>query len=152
MTPSYVSRNRTKRYRYYVCCAAQKLGWARCPSKSIPARALEQLVLERIQRLGEDGSLLRQARGATDSTDLGGVGEDAGTASVAVEEVLALVRPGHETLPPLELARRLGVLVQQVEYDGARNKVAITFHRPVLAKVAEALLSRPEATRPGVQT
>ncbi len=36
MTPSQTRRG-GRRYRYYTCVNAQKRGWDRCPSKSVPA-------------------------------------------------------------------------------------------------------------------
>jgi site-specific DNA recombinase len=47
MTPAHVTRG-NKRYRYYTCSAAQKRGWHTCPSKSVPAQALERYVLAQI--------------------------------------------------------------------------------------------------------
>jgi site-specific DNA recombinase len=47
MTPAHVTRG-NKRYRYYTCSAAQKRGWHTCPSKSVPALALERYVLAQI--------------------------------------------------------------------------------------------------------
>jgi site-specific DNA recombinase len=47
MTPAQVTRGH-KRYRYYTCSAAQRHGWHTCPSKSVPALALEHFVLEQI--------------------------------------------------------------------------------------------------------
>jgi site-specific DNA recombinase len=47
MTPAQVTRG-NKRYRYYTCSAAQRNGWHTCPSKSVPALALERFVLEQI--------------------------------------------------------------------------------------------------------
>jgi site-specific DNA recombinase len=47
MTPAHVTRG-NKRYRYYTCSAAQKGGWHTCPSKSVPALALERYVLAQI--------------------------------------------------------------------------------------------------------
>jgi site-specific DNA recombinase len=47
MTPAHVTRGQ-KRYRYYTCSAAQRNGWHTCPSKSVPALALERFVLEQI--------------------------------------------------------------------------------------------------------
>jgi site-specific DNA recombinase len=60
MTPAHTTRKGRQRYRYYTCSAAQKRGWQTCPSKSIPAAPLEQLVIEQIQRLGRDPQLLQQ--------------------------------------------------------------------------------------------
>jgi site-specific DNA recombinase len=47
MTPAQVTRGQ-RRYRYYTCSAAQRRGWHTCPSKSVPALALERFVLEQI--------------------------------------------------------------------------------------------------------
>jgi site-specific DNA recombinase len=37
-----------REYPYYVCLNAQRKGWAVCPSKSLPARAIEESVLNRL--------------------------------------------------------------------------------------------------------
>jgi site-specific DNA recombinase len=60
MTPSHTTRNGTKRYRYYVCTKAQKRGWHNCPSKSIPARAIERFVVEQIKSVGKDPTFLNE--------------------------------------------------------------------------------------------
>jgi hypothetical protein len=60
MTPSHTTRKGGLRYRYYTCVHAQKSGWQSCPSKSIPAQPIEQLVVEQIQRLGRDPLVLQQ--------------------------------------------------------------------------------------------
>ncbi len=38
----------TKRYRYYVCCSAQKKGWKTCPTKSIPAVELDHYLVAQL--------------------------------------------------------------------------------------------------------
>lgn len=58
MTPSHTTRKGGQRYRYYTCVNAQKRGWENCPSKSIPAAEIEQVVVEQIQRLGCDPLVL----------------------------------------------------------------------------------------------
>jgi site-specific DNA recombinase len=55
MTPSHVARG-NRRYRYYVCSAAQKKGRQTCPSRSLPAAAIERFVLEQIAPHTGDGS------------------------------------------------------------------------------------------------
>jgi site-specific DNA recombinase len=60
MTPAHTTRKGGLRYRYYTCVQAQKKGWQSCPCKSIPAQAIEQLVIEQIQRLGRDPVVLEQ--------------------------------------------------------------------------------------------
>jgi site-specific DNA recombinase len=47
MTPAQVNRG-NRRYRYYTCSAAQRKGWHTCPSKSLPAGAVERYVLEQL--------------------------------------------------------------------------------------------------------
>jgi site-specific DNA recombinase len=58
MTPAHTTRKGGQRYRYYTCVHAQKNGWQSCPSKSIPAAEIEQIVVEQIQRLGRDPLVL----------------------------------------------------------------------------------------------
>lgn len=49
MTPATASKKRLRAYRYYVCTAAQARGWHTCPSKSIPAAAIERFVVEQVR-------------------------------------------------------------------------------------------------------
>jgi site-specific DNA recombinase len=70
MSPTHATRNRTKRYRYYVCISAQKKGWQSCPSRSIPAGEIEGFVVEQIKGIGRDPELIaetvRQTRAQAD--------------------------------------------------------------------------------------
>jgi site-specific DNA recombinase len=70
MSPTHATRDGTKRYRYYVCLAAQKRGWQSCPSQSIPAGEIERFVVEQIKDIGRDPLLVaetvRQARAQAD--------------------------------------------------------------------------------------
>jgi site-specific DNA recombinase len=54
MTPAQVRRGH-RLYRYYTCSGAQRRGWHTCPSKSLPARAVERYVLEQINARMLDG-------------------------------------------------------------------------------------------------
>ena len=60
MSPTHSTKNGTKRYRYYVCTAAQKRGWHNCPSKSIPAGEMERFVVEQIRCIGRDPTLIQE--------------------------------------------------------------------------------------------
>jgi site-specific DNA recombinase len=53
------TRKKGRQYRYYTCVHAQKHGWATCPTKSIPAAEIEQVIVERIQVIGTDSNLVR---------------------------------------------------------------------------------------------
>jgi len=56
MVPSYTSKG-GRRYRYYVCRAAQEKGWSTCRTKSIAAGVIEQSVVSQLRSaLGVDGA------------------------------------------------------------------------------------------------
>jgi site-specific DNA recombinase len=59
MTHSFTQKN-GRRYRYYVCCKAQKTGWANCPTKSVAAGEIEQAIYERIRMIGRDPVLVQE--------------------------------------------------------------------------------------------
>ena len=48
MVYSYSAKN-DRQYPYYVCLNAQRKGWSGCPTKSLPARGIEESVLGRIR-------------------------------------------------------------------------------------------------------
>ncbi len=54
----HFTTNGNRRYRYYVCVKAQKRGWDKCPSPSLPAAELEQFVVDQIRALGQDGQVI----------------------------------------------------------------------------------------------
>ncbi|MCA9119261.1 MAG: recombinase family protein [Planctomycetaceae bacterium] len=58
MSHHYSSKG-SKRYRYYVCCHAQKHGRQECPHPSIPAGELERFVVEQIRDVGRDPNVVR---------------------------------------------------------------------------------------------
>jgi len=60
MVPTHTTKNKTKRYRYYVCSNAQKQGWHTCPSKSIPAQEIERFVVDEIKAIGRDPALAEE--------------------------------------------------------------------------------------------
>ncbi|QEL20676.1 recombinase family protein [Limnoglobus roseus] len=57
MTPTHSTRG-AKRYRYYVCSAAQKKGWRTCPSKAVPAEQTERFVVDQVRAVGRDPALV----------------------------------------------------------------------------------------------
>jgi site-specific DNA recombinase len=48
MVPTYTAKP-GRRYRYYVCQVARQKGWSSCPTKSVPARIIEDSVLDQIR-------------------------------------------------------------------------------------------------------
>ena len=63
MTPTSSKRG-GKHYRYYLCCGAHRRGRQSCPSRSIPARDIEETVLEQIQHQRPDLDVRGQTPGA----------------------------------------------------------------------------------------
>jgi site-specific DNA recombinase len=59
MSHTFIKSN-GRRYRYYVCGKAQRMGWANCPTKSLPAEEIEKLVYERIRAIGSDPALVEE--------------------------------------------------------------------------------------------
>jgi len=65
MTPTHTTKG-SKRYRYYACTRAQKEGSTVCPTRIVPAGAIEQAVIDRIRGIGQDpvlvAAVIAQAR------------------------------------------------------------------------------------------
>ena len=118
LTPSHCTKD-NKRYRYYVCVQAQKLGWHRCPAPSISAPEIERFVLEQIHEL------------AGIATDCGpGAGAADALSSTAEHRALArLLAPlDWQSLPHPTQARLVRALIRRIDYHGAHNKVSLVFH------------------------
>jgi site-specific DNA recombinase len=60
------------------------------------------------------------------------------------QQALAAFDPVWQSLTPLEQARLVGLLVQQVNYDGATGKVAITFHPTSIRALADELAQKQQ--------
>src|SRR5258708_34657986 len=58
MKRAHATNPKARRYWYYTCVNAQKRGWAACPSKSIPANQIEQVVVDQIKAVGRDPAVL----------------------------------------------------------------------------------------------
>jgi site-specific DNA recombinase len=62
-------------------------------------------------------------------------------------EALAAFDPVWARLTPLEQGRILGLLVRQVEYDGARGKITIHFHDTGIGALADDFAGRQQEIR-----
>jgi len=100
MIPTYTAKP-GRRYRYYVCQVARQNGWSSCPTKSVPARMIEDSVLDQ----------LRTALRAQETREQLNVPE---ADWQALEE-------GH-----CELVR---ALVKEVSYDGTTGAVSLHLSR-----------------------
>jgi site-specific DNA recombinase len=153
MTPAYAARREGRRYRYYVCCNAQKRGWSTCPSKALPAGEIERFVLERIANIAEQRAVLEGALVEAEAEKDRGAGSDDAAAESVVgdrispcsEEAVALgralsgFRTAWDTLPYDAQARLVRLVVDQVAYDGAKHKIAIRFRASGIVKLAREL-------------
>lgn len=109
MTPTHATKDGNKRYRYYVCCHAQKRGWQNCPSPSIPATEIERFVVDQIRSIGRDPDLIRETLAQVhDQAQSQLVELEAEQASLErelarwaaeIRDVVAHVGPGHEDSP-----------------------------------------------------
>src|SRR6266478_5225545 len=151
MTPAHSARNKTRRYRYYVCCNAQKRGWGVCPSKAVPAAEIEQFVVDRIQEVANDSSLLRAALTVAKASEEGDPAAESaprpGSRSIMkppsfqdegeLARALATLASTWDRLSLEAQARWVEMAVQRVDYDGAKHRVSVTLHPKGLVRLAE---------------
>jgi site-specific DNA recombinase len=212
MTPTHSTRDGgNKRYRYYVCSSAQKLGWHTCQSKAIPAAQIEELVVKQIKTIGQDPLVLREvlaearhqddARAAELETEQHGLEKDLRTWHGELRSLSGQLKPGDDnssliarladlqeriatvegrirkirdqvhavhnqlleedeatlamsvfdpvwgSLTPHEQARVVHLLVEQVDYDGSKGKVAIAFRPAGIKTLARELADKREEKR-----
>jgi site-specific DNA recombinase len=100
MIPTYTAKP-GRRYRYYVCQAARQNGWSCCPTKLVPAREIEDSVLDQLRTVLRVQEALEQLH---------------------VSE--AEQRTFEEG--PFELVR---ALVKEVSYDGTTGAVSLHLGR-----------------------
>jgi site-specific DNA recombinase len=108
MTPAFAARKNGPRYRFYACVNALKRGRQACPSRYLPAKRIENMVIEQIQKFANDHP----------------------SATSAVDDPLVRFRDisAWGALAADEQAQLVQRIVQRVEYDGRQGKVAISFH------------------------
>jgi site-specific DNA recombinase len=150
MTPAHTTRQGGLRYRYYTCVQAQKNGWQSCPSKSIPAAPIEELVLGQIHQLGHDPQLLHQvlarvrqeddARLAEMETERAGLERDLLRGQSELRKLLAEVGAGTSAGGVVSRLAQLQERVGQIEQRIARL-------RAQREAVQQQRLDEAEATR-----
>lgn len=67
MTPSFGYSRNGKPYCYYKCTSVNRLDKSACPVGSVPAKALEQFVIERLERICKDPGLAEDLIAKTES-------------------------------------------------------------------------------------
>jgi site-specific DNA recombinase len=126
MTPTHTTK-KGRRYRYYTCVAAQKKGHKTCPSRTIPAGAVEKYVVDRIRAIGRDPALV-VAVTAVASAEAAQDKSAVPISEAVVARALAEFDGVWSALTPREQTRLVELLVDSVEYDGRAGTVAIIFH------------------------
>jgi site-specific DNA recombinase len=129
MTPSHSSKG-SRRYRYYLCLKASQKGWSACPSKSVPAQWIEDLVRDRIRAIGQDPSVVAdvlaaarkrdEARTAERRSELKGIEKDLRAWHGELKAVSGQFRQGEDNGPRLA---RLSDLQERVATAEARARV-----------------------------
>jgi hypothetical protein len=113
MTPAHCTKSGARRYRYYVCTGAQKRGWHTCPSPSVSAAAMEEVVCEQLLQLGHEHAAVQ-----------------------------ALLGPTWQTREPSEQARLLRLVLERVDYSAGSDgegKLAITLQPHTSERLAKEL-------------
>ncbi len=151
MTPAFTQKRGT-RYRYYSCLRAQKHGRRSCPSKSLPARDIEQSVVDRLRAIGQDPALIeatleqarlvRRARRRELEAELGQVRDQLDEAHserrrLLIRMAAGMPRCGEDEADVPALEGRLAALAQELDslrrfrIDAADLRKALAQFTPV---------------------
>ncbi len=95
MSPMHSTKG-NKRYRYYVCTHAQKLGWDSCPSKSIPAAEIERFVVEQIRQVAQQPAVVRATLAQVQAQSQQQLGALAGEQRLVEQDLTHWQRELHE--------------------------------------------------------
>ena len=148
MTPNHTTKGGNKRYRYYVCTNAQKRGWDSCPSKSIPAKQIEDFVIEQIKKVGYAPDLLKDVvtlaheKAKCNLKELEGekfsLERDMARWLAEIHKTTPLIRPSETDSPAVA---RLADLQERVRHIETR----MTTIRNEIHQITKGLLSQQEA-------
>jgi len=125
------------RYRYYTCTTAQKRGVAHCPTRSVPAEALEGAVLTHLQQVAQEPGLLQEAMGAA--------AESPSITAQDIGAVMTGILPIWDTLMPVERRRVLQQLLESIDYHGGTGTLGLTLSPQGLRRLADDMTASQEA-------
>lgn len=155
MTPAHSCRKPGKRYRYYTCTNAQKRGHDACPSPSVPGAPIEELVISKLRRLGQDPSLLAHALAEATGVNVNGLAEDdredgdGGRPDLGqLSQALALFDRGWSDFNPQQRVDYLHLLIERVDYDGVKRHARIAFNQSGIRTFLNNQADRPTETMP----
>ena len=136
MTHTYVQKNATTLYRYYVCTNAHQRGWNKCRTRSVPAATLENAVIQNIRGISRSPLMLSEVL-----RQLEGQSPERVTAFNAanVRQALEEFDPLWDQLTNFERGKFIGLLVREVQYDGTTGDVTLAFHTPALKQYCDGV-------------
>lgn len=111
MFHSYSTKDKVKKYRYYICLNAQKKGYAICPTRSVNAQEIEETVYSLLPKLEIKDSLLAERLGV----------------------VLQKVRETWDTLEAEEKHRIFKHLLEEVDYYRPTGALGLTVNEKGIA-------------------
>jgi site-specific DNA recombinase len=162
MTPSFAIKKNSLRYRYYVCCQAQRRGWRSCPSKSVPALAIEQFALQCVQGLLQDGARLQEAvqwagrqLGLMVSAKLNSNGDGVATEVASacfeakqIQRAQTSLVSAWDYLALEEHVRILRLIVERVDYNGVKGQATLTYQAAGLVALVGEWSAQPKEQLP----
>lgn len=127
MIHTYTLKKKKRKYRYYVCTKAQKLGANHpCPNKSVPAELLEDALIQRLKSY---------------------LADKAQAMPVCKTEIEALLSPVWDTLFPAEKRRIIKQIVKEVDCDADAQRLGITFYDTEIRQEFDAGITRSRFKR-----
>jgi site-specific DNA recombinase len=153
MTPSFAVKNKSVRYRYYVCCNAQRRGWRTCPSKTLPAVAIEQFALQRVHSLLQDARRFHEAvaYACKQTEERAPQGERTEPSEVSpriekdtIHRAQAHVLAAWGTLCSEEQVRILRLVVKRVDYNGVKRQATLTYQAAGLIALVAEWAAKPQ--------
>ena len=147
MTPNHTTKGGNKRYRYYVCTSAQKRGWHTCPSKSIPAKQIEDFVIEQIKKIGYAPELIQDVVTSVADKMKGqlrqlederlALGRDTARWNSEIRKTSALIRPNETDSPAIA---RLADLQERIAHNERRINTVLSD----IKKISNNLLTQQD--------
>jgi site-specific DNA recombinase len=153
MVPACTRRRNGHCYRYYVCAAAQKHGWEACPTKSVAAASIEQVVVAQLRSLGGDPEALSALVGQIAPGDQTPSAKDSSQykcqdTDVEVATAVLACAGDWEALPAREQILLVQRLIERIDYDGAAGQLSVTFHARAIQGLAQAQVHRTQENQP----
>jgi len=147
MTPNRTTKGGNKRYRFYVCTAAQKRGSHTCPSKSIPAKQIEDFVIEQIKKIGYALELIQDVVTSVAEKMMGqlkqlederlALGRDTARWNSEIRKTTALIRPNKTDSPT---TAKLADLQERVAHNERRLNTVLS----EIKKISNNLLTQQD--------